>query len=113
RIGFLIDGKVVDVQNSYQLLVQSREEDLIESIETFLPADPNAFFRMGTHTIERAQWAFDYIVEDQADDYLSFSMYQVNLGAPIPNPGKIICVGQNYADHVAEMDSKLPEHPVL
>src|SRR5699024_2008742 len=79
RIGILIDGKVFDVQDSYRKLLQSREEDLIESIETFLPANPNDFFSMGIDTIERAQRAFDYIVQDLEGDYLSFSKDQVNL----------------------------------
>ena len=26
---------------------------------------------------------------------------------------KIICVGRNYADHIEELDSAVPEHPVL
>lgn len=113
RIGFLIDENVFDVQKSYQLLLESREEDLIESIESFLPADPNDFFLMGLDTIDRAKRAFDYIVHDLKNVALSFTRDQVNLGTPIPNPRKIICIGQNYADHVAEMKSSLPDHPVL
>jgi acylpyruvate hydrolase len=31
----------------------------------------------------------------------------------IPRPGKIICVGLNYATHIAEMGRELPEHPTL
>lgn len=113
RIGFLIDEKVFDVQHSYQRFLQSREEDLVKSIETFLPADPNDFFLMGMDTIERAQRAFDYMVNDLAEEDLSIARDQVNLGTPIPNPRKVICIGQNYADHVAEMKSSLPDHPVL
>ncbi len=113
RIGFLIDEKVFDVQHSYQRLLESREEDLIESMEMFLPADPNAFFAKGLDAIERAQRAFDYVINDLEEEDLSFAKEQVSLGIPIPNPGKIICIGQNYADHVAEMKSSLPEYPVL
>jgi 2,4-diketo-3-deoxy-L-fuconate hydrolase len=35
------------------------------------------------------------------------------LGPPVARPGKIICLGKNYADHVAEFDSKTPERPIL
>lgn len=31
----------------------------------------------------------------------------------VPNPGKIICVGLNYATHIAEMGRELPEFPTL
>ena len=31
----------------------------------------------------------------------------------IPRPGKIICVGLNYRNHILEMGRPLPEHPTL
>lgn len=31
----------------------------------------------------------------------------------VPNPGKIICVGLNYATHIAEMGRELPQFPTL
>ena len=26
---------------------------------------------------------------------------------------KIICIGRNYAEHIKELDNKIPEHPVI
>lgn len=37
----------------------------------------------------------------------------VRLLAPIPEPGKIVCVGLNYRDHAAEAGIPLPDEPVL
>lgn len=37
----------------------------------------------------------------------------VRLLAPIPMPGKIVCIGLNYRDHAAEAGIPLPEEPVL
>jgi acylpyruvate hydrolase len=37
----------------------------------------------------------------------------VRLAAPIPRPGKIICIGLNYRDHAAESNAVLPEFPVV
>ena len=37
----------------------------------------------------------------------------VRLGPPIARPGKIICVGKNYADHAKEFDAAVPTSPVL
>src|SRR5690606_12254134 len=31
----------------------------------------------------------------------------------VPNPGKIICVGLNYATHIREMGRELPQYPTL
>jgi 2-keto-4-pentenoate hydratase/2-oxohepta-3-ene-1,7-dioic acid hydratase in catechol pathway len=33
--------------------------------------------------------------------------------APVPRPGKVICVGLNYRDHAAESNMPIPERPVL
>jgi 2-keto-4-pentenoate hydratase/2-oxohepta-3-ene-1,7-dioic acid hydratase in catechol pathway len=37
----------------------------------------------------------------------------VELCAPVPRPGKILCIGLNYKDHAAESNSPLPERPLL
>jgi 2-keto-4-pentenoate hydratase/2-oxohepta-3-ene-1,7-dioic acid hydratase in catechol pathway len=35
------------------------------------------------------------------------------IGAPIPRPGKIVCIGLNYADHAAETGAEIPAEPVV
>lgn len=37
----------------------------------------------------------------------------VRILAPVPRPGKVICVGLNYADHAAESGAPIPEEPVI
>ena len=38
---------------------------------------------------------------------------EIALLPPIPDPGKIICIGLNYASHLSEMGNKRPEHPTV
>jgi 2-keto-4-pentenoate hydratase/2-oxohepta-3-ene-1,7-dioic acid hydratase in catechol pathway len=38
---------------------------------------------------------------------------QVDLAAPVPDPGKIICIGLNYRDHAAESAMSVPTEPVV
>src|SRR5215510_8731506 len=33
--------------------------------------------------------------------------------APVPRPGKLICIGLNYRDHAAESKMAIPEKPVV
>jgi 2-keto-4-pentenoate hydratase/2-oxohepta-3-ene-1,7-dioic acid hydratase in catechol pathway len=33
--------------------------------------------------------------------------------APVPRPGKVICIGLNYRDHAAESKMPIPESPVI
>ncbi len=42
----------------------------------------------------------------------SWAVSDVRLAAPV-RPGKIICLGRNYADHAQELGHKLPEKPLL
>lgn len=42
----------------------------------------------------------------------TFALDRVELLAPV-EPGKIICVGRNYAAHAAEHDAAVPELPLL
>ena len=37
----------------------------------------------------------------------------LELVAPVPAPGKIICVGLNYRDHAAETGKPIPTEPIL
>lgn len=41
------------------------------------------------------------------------SLDDVDLFAPVPRPGKLVCVGLNYHDHAAELDEEIPETPLL
>jgi acylpyruvate hydrolase len=43
----------------------------------------------------------------------SVPLEEVRLLPPVPNPGKILCVGLNYKAHVEETNRDLPDYPVL
>ncbi len=42
----------------------------------------------------------------------SLSLREVRLLAPILRPGKIICVGRNYAEHARERGGEVPTQPI-
>jgi len=46
-------------------------------------------------------------------DLGDYALAEVELLAPIPNPGTIFAIGLNYADHVAEMGHASPEWPTV
>lgn len=37
----------------------------------------------------------------------------IRLGSPVANPGKVVCVGLNYADHAEETGFELPSEPLV
>lgn len=83
--GILSDGKRFDVS------------DIIEDYDT-------AFF--GSDGITDLQDKIDAhsLKEVDAD---------VRWGVPMARPGKIVCIGLNYADHAAESGMDAPEEPVI
>src|SRR5680860_1895692 len=38
---------------------------------------------------------------------------ELQLLAPVPRPGKIICIGLNYRDHAAETGKPIPTEPIM
>ena len=41
------------------------------------------------------------------------ALTDVSLTAPIPRPGKVICIGLNYRDHAEESGMDIPEKPLV
>lgn len=34
-------------------------------------------------------------------------------GAPVPRPGKVVCIGLNYSDHAEETGAAIPKEPII
>lgn len=108
RIGVLLDtNKVLDLQDaSKQMRLESGE-----AVEEF-PVNPDSFYKVGLKAVKGAKLVVDYVLSNQIKS-LQYDRDEIELGTPISRPGKIICVGKNYAEHAAEMNSDVPDHPVL
>ena len=51
--------------------------------------------------------------EEKPHDGAPCGLDEIDLTAPVPRPGKIICVGLNYRDHAAETGKPIPAEPIL
>lgn len=71
-----------------------------------LPADMTDFLALGPGGLARARAALSAVDESQLIPESS-----VTLLAPVPRPGKILCVGHNYKGHIGIGRSELPEYP--
>lgn len=43
----------------------------------------------------------------------TFKKSSVKLAAPVPRPGKIICIGLNYRNHAIESGAEIPKTPII
>ena len=68
-----------------------------------LPKDMTAFLGLGTDGIKKAKAASVHAPR--------LRLAGVKLEAPVPNPGKFLAVGLNYADHIREINAPTPEFP--
>lgn len=89
RIGAVRDGRVID----------------LSAAAPELPRDMKSFLGAGERAWQRAREA-----ADAAPDGVPLDA--VRLEAPVTDPGKILAIGLNYADHVAESGAKPPRHQI-
>lgn len=70
-----------------------------------LPKDMKALLQAGDSAMEEARKA----AQSGAP---ALAMDSVTLRAPVLNPGKILAIGLNYGDHIAETGMDKPEHQI-
>ncbi len=78
----------------------------LNRVQPSLPADMLAFLQAGEAAMRLAT---DAVSTADASNLLPLS--EVTLLAPVPRPGKIICLGHNYDDHTGGIAR--PEHPTF
>jgi len=78
----------------------------LQKADASLPGSVRGILEGGNSMLAKAAAA-----ADSASEVLEAAA--VVLAAPIPNPGKILCIGLNYADHAAESGQPLPEYPIV
>lgn len=105
RIGIFVEGEIMDIQDTYRIWKK-------ESKNT-IPSDPTTFFRNGAPIMELVEEMYKALELKRFAGAQFISRDAVYLGTPIPEPSKIICVGRNYLEHAQEMNSDVPEFPVL
>ncbi|MED4352249.1 fumarylacetoacetate hydrolase family protein [Schinkia azotoformans] len=116
RIGAVTNENVVDLNAAYEALQDSQGKIRAKQIaEAYVPNDMTGFLQGGKESMQYANGAIHFALENK--EYkgrtLVFAKKDVKVGAPVPEPGKMICVGHNYREHILEMGRQIPEFPVV
>ncbi|MBI3799853.1 MAG: fumarylacetoacetate hydrolase family protein [Deltaproteobacteria bacterium] len=93
-------------QRSIGALTNAGIIDLPTASGGTLPADMLAFLQQGDTALAQAR-------EAVAKGGAALAFTAVRLLAPVPQPGKIIGIGLNYADHAAEGGREKPKYPTI
>ncbi|MGU3575223.1 fumarylacetoacetate hydrolase family protein [Brucellaceae bacterium C25G] len=89
HVGLLASGKVYDLKK----LVQNAPSDMIDVIKAGSP-----LMEQAKNALKSAQ---------------GIALADVKVLSPIERPGKFICMGLNYLEHVKEGGRDIPEYPTL
>ncbi|MEK5323261.1 fumarylacetoacetate hydrolase family protein [Aeribacillus sp. FSL M8-0254] len=116
RIGAIEDGKVIDLHAAFEKKLESEGKLRFKQIaEAYVPQDMNGFLQGGKESLDYAKEAVAFALKHETykGKQLVFSKEDVKVEAPVPSPGKMICVGHNYREHILEMGREIPPYPVV
>lgn len=117
RLGALVGDRVVSLRRAYlTALTRQGLKNAEQRVGEILPMDAVRFLVAGAGARAAAEEAIaiaQTVKADAAGTPLSFPLSEIRLHAPIRRPGKILCVGRNYADHVAEGNLAPSEWPYV
>jgi acylpyruvate hydrolase len=80
----------------------------LNRLDARLPADMLAFLTAGEPALALARQALATVAPEQA-----IRLADVTLKAPVPRPGKVIAIGQNYLEHAKESNAGAPPFPII
>jgi acylpyruvate hydrolase len=112
------DGHVVDSNRGYALLpVSGRAPDVQRQADRELPADMHGFPECWDQRLPRAKEVLAFVRGMQASgspvaQAIMQPIKAASVRAPILNPRKLICLGENYRDHAQESRADIPTEAV-
>ncbi|MCL6600938.1 MAG: fumarylacetoacetate hydrolase family protein [Alicyclobacillus macrosporangiidus] len=115
RLGLEVGDVFIDANRACARMFEMEGDPAPQRLaDALLPADTLAFLQAGRRALEQARKVLEFVTQyrGEAADCL-VPAASVKRLAPVPRPGKIVCVGRNYRDHVAEMKRDLPTIPVI
>jgi len=103
RLGAEAKSQMVDVKAAHAALWASRGAS--KGSRATLPADMLSFLRAGEDAMQAARETLAFIAKRPAvpvGERLTYGWDEIQILAPLPRPGKILCSGINYRGHMQE-----------
>lgn len=110
RAGAAVHGYAVDLERAARLLGSGA---IPNSIRAILEGDAPLLSR-ARKVVRRAETKLQKVVErKERRPAWAYPLGDVDLAPPVPDPPKVICIGQNYADHCREQGVEPPDRPII
>ena len=118
RLGVCVDDNIFDLNACYSLYLTgvTREKmsemspEALLKIRAEMPTSMIDFLKSGDAAMRRAEKVLKRMSESSAAELPEGVVYKakdVSLEAPIPWPGKVLCLARNYAAHIREGGGKV------
>ena len=110
-LGALVGQQVVDLQRTHAAFATTVDG----ALQAAFPTSMRAFLAAGDAAMKAATETLAWLAADGAGTLaeISHPLDAVKLAPPVPDPSKIVCCGQNYADHCREQNKPLPKNLIL
>jgi acylpyruvate hydrolase len=116
--GMSVRGQVVDLNSAYaSYLFERGKPNATNFASAYIPTNMVEFIEGGEASLEAAKTAIAY-VGDRSEavglnsEKLLMSEDEIEFAPPIMRPGKMICAGMNYKEHLVETGDSAPQMPV-
>ena len=123
RIGAAFGDWLVDLNRAYrETLKKEVPARAVELANCWVPGDMTRFLEGGDEAWRAAETAMGFVeAQCAAPDGLERlrrggvlrPFREIRVAIPVPRPGKVICIGKNYADHTKELGGNQPSVPEL
>lgn len=124
RIGVVVEDMVVDIASALGAAIAgagTNSETATREAEARIPTSMSAFlagyYGDGEPMQMAVEEALSFAAASPAADFggkpIVRPLTETTLLAPVGDPQKIICVGQNYRDHCIEQNKPFPEKAIL
>lgn len=107
RLGAVQRGKIIDLAGAAHRFAAAADRDVPRgpfSAMAALLSSPQETIAVANEIVA---WAQTNAPEEMID------LDAAEIEVPLANPGKIVCIGLNYADHIRETGIPAPEFPLL
>jgi 2-keto-4-pentenoate hydratase/2-oxohepta-3-ene-1,7-dioic acid hydratase in catechol pathway len=89
------------------------EDTIVRDATSILPPPDPSLADLGVSRRFDLDGGFVQELRVSNDDLPAIPLAEVTLLSPVPRPGKVICIGLNYADHAAESGMEPPAAPLV
>lgn len=110
RLGAVVGERVVDVQGAAAALSAEGRGPGVDAV----PGDMLGLLRAGDAGMDAVRSLLDAVADwNTGEGLYAYDVAAIRLCAPVPEPGKILCIGRNYKEHAAEGGSDVPQQPLV